>query len=532
MSRRGSVLENYQAPPYLDTRQGVEMQKMTDDAIARMATLTAQSAMQGQQQKGDDQWKKIKMVDDATDPTKYQAPGLKSNSAVTEQLLKIKQDAMSSKDPIDKVYLNLQQQLTPLAQGFTTYRDNLVEQDKLANEAVKANPNLDLEKVKIDMQKMVGDEFMTTNPDGSLSFNQSRFGTKSNALSDILKPENAWKYSKGSKGLYEAMQKGGDKGELFQRSTDGSQINHTTNVPFWGELIDEKTGKKLEVDPKTGLIPTGAKPKLQVIGTPLDYQETDNDGKPVFDKSGNPVMKTMKVVPQKTMDAVLFNDELKYQFEADFQRYNQMVGAKIPPEQMDEMRRIHFSKLLSENGLPQPYVSSRTNIPKQPSTRISINTGNNVPTMDIVTPVRDYFGTVRGTQKSGLEGVAQLNLFNNEVTRPIVDEVKSRYPDVTASDIYYNEDGKDIWVMKANEAGKVDLKKDTPVFKLDDFSNISGNKPQGQKSKNKALEEAQKGGGKTNKTFNVINPNTGEVIMKGVDEQAANKAKAKGYKIQ
>ena len=481
MSRRGSVLENYQAPPYLDTRQGVEMQKMTDDAIARMATLTAQSAMQGQQQKGDDQWKKIKMVDDATDPTKYQAPGLKSNSAVTEQLLKIKQDAMSSKDPIDKVYLNLQQQLTPLAQGFTTYRDNLVEQDKLANEAVKANPNLDLEKVKIDMQKMVGDEFMTTNPDGSLSFNQSRFGTKSNALSDILKPENAWKYSKGSKGLYEAMQKGGDKGELFQRSTDGSQINHTTNVPFWGELIDEKTGKKLEVDPKTGLIPTGAKPKLQVIGTPLDYQETDNDGKPVFDKSGNPVMKTMKVVPQKTMDAVLFNDELKYQFEADFQRYNQMVGAKIPPEQMDEMRRIHFSKLLSENGLPQPYVSSRTNIPKQPSTRISINTGNNVPTMDIVTPVRDYFGTVRGTQKSGLEGVAQLNLFNNEVTRPIVDEVKSRYPDVTASDIYYNEDGKDIWVMKANEAGKVDLKKDTPVFKLDDFSNISGNKSQGQK---------------------------------------------------
>lgn len=33
------------------------------------------------------------------------------------------------------------------------------------------------------------------------------------------------------------------------------------------------------------------------------------------------------------------------------------------------------------------------------------------------------------------------------------------------------------------------------------------------------------------KTFNVINPQTGEVIMSGVDEAAANKAKSKGYKI-
>lgn len=33
------------------------------------------------------------------------------------------------------------------------------------------------------------------------------------------------------------------------------------------------------------------------------------------------------------------------------------------------------------------------------------------------------------------------------------------------------------------------------------------------------------------KTFNVINPQTGQVIMSGVDEAAANKAKSKGYKI-
>jgi hypothetical protein len=35
-----------------------------------------------------------------------------------------------------------------------------------------------------------------------------------------------------------------------------------------------------------------------------------------------------------------------------------------------------------------------------------------------------------------------------------------------------------------------------------------------------------------NKTFNVINPNTGQIVMEGVDEETAKKAAAKGYKYQ
>jgi len=34
------------------------------------------------------------------------------------------------------------------------------------------------------------------------------------------------------------------------------------------------------------------------------------------------------------------------------------------------------------------------------------------------------------------------------------------------------------------------------------------------------------------KSFNVINPNTGETVMEGVDEETAKKAAAKGYKYQ
>ena len=113
-----------------------------------------------------------------------------------------------------------------------------------------------------------------------------------------------------------------------------------------------------------------------------------------------------------------------------------------------------------------------------------------------------------------------------------MNEVKNRYPDVTADEIYYKNTPTGVYVMKAESPNVMDVN-DKPVFRLDDFSNVTGNKPQGQKSKNEALRQAQSGKEKDKaKTFNIINPNTGEVIMKGVDEAAANKAKAKGYKVQ
>jgi len=208
------------------------------------------------------------------------------------------------------------------------------------------------------------------------------------------------------------------------------------------------------------------------------------------------------VMPKEQFAETISTPAAKLDFQLDFNKYLEDTGVNpdsLDPRARDVLERkfaydqfertgIHGSSFLTKDEIKEAPIRNVTNV--------RVNAGGSgkpsVPVMDIVTPVRSYFENV-GEQKEGLKGVAQLNLFNNEVTTPVMNEVKVRYPDITADDIYYQKSGNDIWVMKADETGKVNKQKDVPVFKLDDFTNVSGNKPQGVKSKNEALRQAQSG---------------------------------------
>lgn len=495
---RPAILQDYgniQNPPADNSATLENMQNMQRDKELRAQQKIHADDRKYKQDKDAeaDKYRKLKMIDDATDPTGYQSSTQKANSLATQQLLGVRNEFAAKTDlPPDQLYLQLQQKLTPVAQGYNSYKADLVGQEALAKKAVEVNPNLDMQKILVDLQKQVDSHHLITKSDGTVDFNQATLGTESNALNEILKPENAWKYSKGTKPLIDAVAGKGQDGELFAKAPDGSQINYKTKIPNWAQLVDQD-GNALEVDPKTGLIPKGKKPTVALKGTTQQYQETGDDGKPLFDRQGNPVMSKMIVVPKSTMREILSNDATEYAFEGDWQKHKQLGNIQTTPAEEEDLKQIYFSQWLKDNGISQPTVSGITHLPPQPrnTTNIHVNNGKPpVPVMDIVTPIKDYFENV-GEQKDGLKGVAQLNLFNNEVTTPILNEVKNRYPNITADDIYYQKDGDNIWVMKADESGKINKSKDVPVFKLDDFSNVTGNKPQGVKSKNEALRKAQ-----------------------------------------
>lgn len=209
----------------------------------------------------------------------------------------------------------------------------------------------------------------------------------------------------------------------------------------------------------------------------------------------------IEVMPKEQFDLAIPNDKARKDFDLRLNKKLEESGInpdEIDPRAKDLLEREFALDFFRKTNIHGSLVSEKEineAAPVKSSFNVRVNNGSGkpaVPVMDIVTPVRSYFENV-GEQKEGLKGVAQLNLFNNEVTTPVMNEVKVRYPDITADDIYYQKSGNDIWVMKADETGKVNKQKDVPVFKLDDFTNVSGNKPQGVKSKNEALRQAQSG---------------------------------------
>jgi len=239
-----------------------------------------------------------------------------------------------------------------------------------------------------------------------------------------------------------------------------------------------------DIDPETG-VTKGLKYKSEKVPLGNNPDGTTN---------------YVEVMPEDEFGLMTQTPAAKKEFDIMFRSNMKEMGidpSKLDSRAKDILKRGYALEWMKETNIDgsafNPKMKDIQPLPPRVSVRVSTGGAKDVPVMDIVTPIKDYFTQVGDTQKDELKGVAQLNLFNNEVTTPVVEEVKKRYPDITADDIYYQKDGNNIWVMKTNETGKVDRKKDVPVFKLDDFSNVTGNKPQGQKSKNKALSVAQEG---------------------------------------
>lgn len=461
MSRRSAVLQDYGGSFVpMDFQTAMEANQLAEQRRQHDNQMKMHEADRADQKAKDaeaDKYRKLKMIDDATDPTGYQSSTQKANSLATQQLLGVRNEfAGKTNLPPDQLYLELQQKLTPVAQGYNSYKADLTGQEALAKKAVEVNPNLDMQKILVDLQKQVDSHHLVNKDDGTIDFNQATLGTDSNALQEILKPENAWKYSKGTKPLIDAVAGKGQDGELFAKAPDGSQINYKTKIPNWAQLVDQD-GNPLEVDPKTGLIPKGKKPTVALKGTMQQYQETGDDGKPLFDRQGNPVMSKMIVVPKSTMREILSNDATEYAFEGAWQKHKQLGNIQTTPAEEEDLKQIYFSQWLKDNGLSQPTVSNITHLPPQPrvTNNIRVDGAKGEPTINNVWgKINDYFDDNEKPAlfMSGKNVGKPMNNLNADAAKVILSYVSPENYNEKNTFIRRNENG-DVELYETTEQG-------------------------------------------------------------------------------
>jgi hypothetical protein len=486
---------------------------------------------QKQKEEDADKWRRIKLIEDATNPADYKSASVKANDLAIQKLYEIRNKYSDPKNkmPVDELYSNMQRDLMPVAQGYSTYKSNLLAQEELAKGAVKENPNLNLQKILVDLQKSVDDDLLVQDEKGGISFNPVKIGTQNDYLSKLLSKENAWKYSQGADELLKVIREGkGTPKEFFSQAKDKSQINWSANVPFYGKL-------NVEPNPETGLIPEGVMPKVELVGTPQEY--VDIDGK----------KKTINVVSQKTMDDILFNDRLKTQFDYLWNTHKEEIKKTNPnfnvsPQNEEDLKRFYFSHILNDNGLPQPHISARTHLPPQPRVTNNIKVGDKTVTInDVSSKIDDVMNDPEaGINVGGKRIGTVMNKLPLDAFNVVVDLVNSKRP--TESQIDPNEmflaniDGqrKVYRIAGKDENGNQKIIiDDAYLVGVLPRTTVNTKVNTDTRSKEKVLQEGDtKIVQPQSKKFNVIDPNTGKIILSGVDEQSANKARAKGYKIQ
>ena len=478
MSRRGSILQDY----------GGRFEPMPQDAqlaAAQYYQRDKEQANQMQQQKERD---KQKQQGDATDfigGLKADHVGDTTIDLYNDAQMKSLQDklvAMQQKGAgVNEIKMAALPELQKIAQGYTIAKNEYGKIAEAQKNLMKDYPEGNAEAARNVMGKGLLENIYEYNPDGSIKGykDPSLINSSKSYSDDLFDPEkmDAW-YPNTINEVVANIQK-----------TRGL-------TPLKGQL-------KL-INPKGGYTDKKYEGHISIYDTPI----TDKDGKITgisLDAENVPLGKNedgtanvIQVMPKGKYDVLRGNGKSAMQFDkAVYNHISKDVGINpksLDPQAYDIYSRNYALEMLRTTGLQGSSYNQFDVEKENPIKNITNNYVNNgkqpVPVMDIVTPIKDYFENV-GEQKDGLKGVAQLNLFNNEVTTPILNEVKNRYPNITADDIYYQKDGDNIWVMKADESGKINKSKDVPVFKLDGFSNVTGNKPQGVKSKNEALRKAQ-----------------------------------------
>lgn len=575
MSRRGSVLQDY----------GGVFPAMSQEAQLAAASYHQRDKELAAQQNQQNKNAKSKGQGDGIDYITGLKPDHVGDTTIdlhTDAQVKGLQDKlidMALKGAgVNEIKIAAMPELQKISQGYTIAKDEYAKVVNGVRDFSKDYPTADMEAVRSLAGKEMLNNIFEYDENGKIKGykDPSLISKDKNYLQDLTTNENLPKwynrsnaFEKGIKDLPLIPVKGG----TTRTDKKGGRIKqtYTGHGSVFDEPVINDAGEQSGWRLKSEAVPLGRNP----------------DGSLIIEE----------VMPKEQFEMAMSTPSARLDFQYDFNKQLQESG--IDPDQLDPRAKdvlqrkfafdlfqntgIHGSSFLTTDEIKEAPIKNITNV--------RVSTGKEPPpVMDIVTPVRKYFETNEGKMKEGYEGLAQINLFNNEVTAPIIAEVKSRYPEITADNIYYKKEGNDIWVMKADNNGKIDRKNDTPIFKLDDFSNVAGNKPQGVKSKNEALRQAQSGGkqpanngaekprskdeerygelwGKANvttglsksevneykalssklgkkaeglentnaggsKKFNIVDPNTGKIIMKDVDEASANKAKAKGYKVQ
>lgn len=480
---RQPVLQDYGniQMPESDNTLTIENNRLFESRKQHDAQMNQRKAEQKQKEQGD-----------ATDfITKLDVPDIGDNTIDLyndAELKKVQDELMGMMQKgagVNEIKMAAMPKLQKIGQGYTIAKNEYSKITEAQKNLMKDYPEGNAEAARNIMGKGMLENISEFNKDGSVKGYKdvSLINSNRNYSEDLFDPENmdAW-YPSSINEVVSNIQK-----------TRG-----LTPIEGQVKIINPRGGytdKKYKGDISIYDRPT-VDEEGRITGIGLD-SETVSLG-----KNSDGTANIIKVMPKEKYEVLRGNGKAAMQFDkAVYDHIAKDIGINpksLDPQALDVYSRNYALKMLEKTGLQgssynQFDIEKANPIKNITNNNIRVGGAKEVPVMDIVTPIKDYFTKNRDDQKPELKGIAQLNLFNNEVTSPIVAEVKSRYPDisVTADNIYYNEDGDNIWVMKANSAGKIDRKNDTPVFKLDKFSNIIGNKQQGQRSKNKSLTQAQ-----------------------------------------
>lgn len=251
-------------------------------------------------------------------------------------------------------------------------------------------------------------------------------------------------------------------------------------------------------------------------------------------KNQDGTVNNVKVLPQAEFDVLTGTPTAKADFNLKFNKA--MVDAGVDPSQIDPRAKGVLKRQFAYDWLNQTKIDGSSFIPKQaekqplpPRVSVKINSGK-----DVEVDINDLYSRIGkkidDNIDKGFDATRFSSLTNDEqaIVKQAVENAGYEL-DEGGGNIYLSKDGDNYKVYKAQDGKPLPKEGNNEIATLS-FEGTNTKVQPGVKEKREVVEQGKNFRNK--KTFDVVDPNTGKVVMSGVDQSAADKAKAKGYKIQ
>lgn len=521
MSRRGSILQDY---GNINHTQTMEAQHNAAQYYQR----DKEQANQMQQQKERD---KQKQQGDATDFIGgLNVPHVGDNTIdlyndAQIQKLQGELNGMQAKGAsLQDIKLKAMQELPKIAQGYTVAKNGYSQITEGLKDLTKDYPSGDMQTARSLAGKELIKDIFDYDENGNIKGykDPSLIPQGKNYLQNLESPENLSQWYSPSGALVKHIQTlphtnlGESSKVRDKKGVERDNIWTGTGTVF-SEVKRDENGKAIGMDIKSETIPLGK----------------NEDGTDI----------TIDVLPKDEFNVMLGNKQAAADFTLDFQkrlRDMEIDPAKIDPRAMDYLQRQYARDWLKQTGIEGssfiPKVAEKQPLPPRISVKVDngYKTGSAIPSIEVYKGIESKVDAHSDVSKlsnpmisrvtgNPLAGTPANILDQNEISEVMSALSKGGYKEKTPEDIYLSKDRDGIWIM--------DAATDKALMKMSKVgTDVHANTPLGVGAKREAANKAGVNSG--NKTFNVIDPNTGKIIIKNVDESSANKAKAKGYKIQ
>jgi len=310
------------------------------------------------------------------------------------------------------------------------------------------------------------------------------------------------------------------------------------------------------------------KKRMEVTSAPWQVFDVDEQGRetqnlvPKYETAydnGNPIVmngKPIRMVTQDVYDDIMkkqpsYMDHIRGRLVSDIVN-GDIKDEKGQPVKLFSPQAQQYARHLVYEELAKTGVGGAKEIISEKPTQIKVinNNGGSGKGVDGVN-VNDIFSRIKEKVNNGDRIITmgdgtklqttRLNTLDNDAATFVIDQANKTLGKGEGEEaakyglndlfLMQNDDGR-IGVYKVAKDENENIAPFEPTRDL--VVNLSpvGTNIKNQPGAKERREVIKKGDEQTAKTFNVINPKTGQVVMKGVSKEQAEAARKKGYNVQ